>query len=563
MALTGLRPAREVKNDSVAGVLSGAYQVFVQDTLDGAAQDQKYFMAKWLRLAAGTYRLRFICDDLGHFKLDGAQVAQGTHGGSWSVPAEVTFNVAANGVYRWDVDYVNGPAGSPGYAAYELSKDGVVIEVSRAQDFVADLIQIPDSALGPKPPYDTDVRLSYPVFLAKPDWKSGVLERLEWLTDVMTSESGAEQRRMLRQYPRRSVEASFLMHGRYRALIDSYITGVGQTNGLLPLWWDETPVDTSYAGAVDIFGDFARREFFVNDVVIVRLGTGLWDYELNIVAGKPNAGHLVLRYGLQHDLPESATITPVRVARILEQMSGTMLTDEVRQFQMRFQTLEAADYTTAWTFPIYKRTNLPILTWQGNYRENASLTYDRNVYQWDNQVGNIYSVDPGATSVIGDRRGYQVHGREQMHEFKSNIYKMAGRLKEFHMPTGHDEFELSRDPNESSGALVVYRSGYSQYDTAQQPVRRDILIELYDGTLWPNTIISTRVLEDEEWLFLSETIPSVPKEQVRRISYMPRSRLDIDAVEINHLADADGVSQVSLTYKAIAERRDAPPIQIE
>lgn len=564
MALTGLRPLKETNtlgnSPSHYATLNGAYDIYVQDQYDAAEANTTYYAAKWIKLAAGNYQIRFIIDDSGTVKLNGQQVATGTNGGSWVTPVVQTFTLATSDTYRLDLTYLNVPGPSPSYICYEISKDGVVVEVSRANDFIGDLKPIPDSALGPKPPYNEDVRLSYPVFLPKPDWKSGVLERLEWLTDVLQSESGAEQRRKLRQYPRRSLEASFSRFGNNRNLIDSYLTGVGQRYGLVPLWWDETPIDPVYAGSIDIFGDFRRREFFANDVVIIRR-EGELDYELNIIAEKTDT-KLTLLYGTQKDTTHG-TISPVRVAQIRDQLGGSQLTDAVRQYQLRFYTLEAADYTTSWTFPIYERTNLPVLNWIPNYREQMDLTFDRVSFVWDNQVGNPYVVDPGATATTNEKYGYTIFGRDAMHDFKCNIYKMAGRWREVHVPTGHDEFVLTRDVSASQGALIVARSGYNQYNLSQQAIRRDICIELYDGTRLFNTIISSRVVEDEEWLFLSETVPSLPLANVRRISYMPRSRLDIDAIEINRLTDADGASQVALTFKAIVERRNAPPIPIQ
>lgn len=564
MALTGLRPLKETNtlgnSPTHYATLNGAYDIYVQDQYAAAEANTTYYAAKWIKLAAGNYQIRFIIDDTGTLKLNGQQVASGTNGGDWVTPVVQTFTLATSDTYRLDLTYTNVPGGSPSFICYELSKDGVVVEVSRANDFIGDLKPIPDSALGPKPPYNEDVRLSYPVFLPKPDWQSGVLERLEWLTDVLQSESGAEQRRKLRQYPRRSLEASFSRFGNNRNLIDSYLTGVGQRYGLVPLWWDETLIDPVYAGSIDIFGDFRRREFFANDVVIIRR-EGELDYELNIIAEKTDT-KLTLLYGTQKDT-KHGTISPVRVAQVRDQLGGSQLTDAVRQFQLRFYTLEAADYTTAWTFPIYSRTNLPVLNWIPNYREQMDLTFDRVAFQWDNQVGNVYVVDPGATASTNEKYGYTIFGRDAMHDFKCNIYKMAGRWREVHVPTGHDEFVLTRDISASQGAIIVARSGYNQYNLSQQAIRRDICIELYDGTKLFNTIISSRAVEDEEWLFLSETVPSLPLANVRRISYMPRSRLDIDAIEINRLTDADGASQVALTFKAIVERRNAPPIPIQ
>lgn len=566
MALTGLRPLKETNtlgnSPQRYALLSGAYDIFVQDQYTAADAAQTYYAAKWLKLAAGEYQLRFICDDKGTFLLNGTQVATGTYGGDWLTPVVVAFNVPTSDTYRWDIQIYNGPASSPSFMSYELSKDGVVVEVSRAQDFIGDLKPIPDSALGPKPPYNEDIRLSYPVFLPKPNWKNSVIERLEWLTDVLTSESGAEQRRKLRQYPRRSIEASFIASDNYAGLIDSYLSGVGYTNGLVPLWWDETPISGAVvAGGVDVFGDFRYREFNASDVVIIRRPGAITDYELNIIAERSDT-KLVMLYGLQQDT-RGATITPVRVAQIREQLSGVIMTDRVKQFQLRFFTVEAADYPAEWTFPIYERTNLPILTWEPNYRESFDINYDRQVYTWDNEVGNPYTVDPGGTLQQGEKMGFTVFGRAEMHGLKRTLYKMSGRWRELHVPSGSDEFVLARDISDSAGALVVYRSGYNQYRLSQQATRRDILIELYDGRHLPNTIISSRVVGDEEWLFLQETVPPVSKDQVRRISYMPRSRLDIDAVEINRLTDADGAAQVALTFKAITERRNAPPIPIQ
>lgn len=563
MALSGLRPLKETNTQSVAADhytnMSGAYSIYVQDNFVSVDSGQDYYAAKWLRLAAGDYTIRFVGDDVADFKLNGEQVAAGTNGGSWTTPLTVTFRVAADDVYRWDLHYRNNPANSAAYIAYELRKGDTLIEVSRAQDFIGDTIPIPDSALGPKPPYNTDIRLSYPVFIPKPDWQYGVTERLEWLTDVLTSESGAEQRRKLRQTPRRSLEATFTRFGNHRNLVDSYLSGVGRGNGLVPLWWDETKIEgVAFAGNVDLFGDFRHREFFANNVVMIRREEET-DYELNIVVERTD-NKLVLLYGLQNDT-KGGTVTPVRVAQIREDMSASQKTDKVRQYQLRFFTVEAAEYTTDWTFPFYGRTNLPIMLWEPNYREQMDLSFMRQAYTLDNQVGNVYTADPGGTASINEKLGFMLVGRDAMHDFKTNIYKMAGRWRELHVPSGHNEFELSRDVN--SGALVVYRSGYSQYRLSQQATRMDVLIELYDGQQLPNTIISSRVVGNEEWLFLSETVPPVPKEQVRRISYMPRSRLDIDAVEITRLTDADGVSQVALTFKAIVERRNAPPIPIQ
>lgn len=559
--LQGLRPLRETNTLNTApqhfAAMNGAYDIYVQADYLKASDGQAYFAAKWLRLQAGNYLLKFMVDDAGQFLLDGRKVAEGVIS---SDVLQAEFIVPQNGVYRWDVMYQNHAGGvDPSYSVYELSREGKVVEVSRANDFIGDVVPIPDAALGPKPPYNNDARLSYPVFLVKPDWKNGMIERLEWLTDVLTSETGAEQRRKLRQVPRRTFEAMFNALGIHRNLIDSYLTGVGANLGLLPLWHDESAItSTAVVGSIDLFGDFDYRDYNVNDVVIIRRND-TFDYELNLVAEK-RPGQLVLAYGISVLTPRGSTVTPVRVAQLRDQASGTLVTDEVQQYSLRFYTIENYEITPEWHLPTFTRTGLPILTLEPNYRESMALTFDRVLFTEDNAISNPTIRDPGKQVSTGVKFSYHIYGRAEMYRMKQLFFKMSGRWREFHIPTGHNDIELARDVDGAQGALIGYRNGYSQYINTQQAVRRDVLIQLWDGTLYPNTIISSRIVGDEEWLFLAETIPSIPKDSVKRVSYMPRGRLDIDAIELNRITDADGASTVSLTFKTFDERRVAPPI---
>ncbi|MBN0084789.1 hypothetical protein JTL67_35465, partial [Pseudomonas aeruginosa] len=71
-----------------------------------------------------------------------------------------------------------------------------------------------------------------------PDWADGVQESLEWLTELLTSTSGVEQRRSLRLSPRRSFEAEFYAEGRERVLLDLSLAGWGGRIWALPVWPD-------------------------------------------------------------------------------------------------------------------------------------------------------------------------------------------------------------------------------------------------------------------------------------------------------------------------------------
>ena len=64
---------------------------------------------------------------------------------------------------------------------------------------------------------------NYPVWTFEPNWSGSVSEMLEWLTDVMASPDGSEQRRSLRSFPRRSMDVATAAEGDERQLLDNML----------------------------------------------------------------------------------------------------------------------------------------------------------------------------------------------------------------------------------------------------------------------------------------------------------------------------------------------------
>lgn len=565
MALTGLRPARELVNNNHSPQLSGAYDLYVQDVWGQADKDQEYYLAKWIRLPAGVYRIRAVCDDTGNIKVAGQVVITLLSAGAMQMS---TFPIQADGVYRFDCFYRNVPDKSPAYITYEIMKrngeEWELFEVSRANDFMCDLVEVPTSALPPAPPFSADVRLSYPVFLPLPNWKDGITDRIEWQTDVMISETGAEQRRPIRLFPRRSFDASFLRWEEKRTILDSTIAGVGAAPLLLPLWHDMTGTENDApAGSVRIDAQVLVKDFNIGDVVLLRRDLE-WDYEANIIAGMDiDAGVITLMYGLQKDTPRGSRLYPVRVAQIRDAATSNQLTDAVATTQIRFQCLEKYDLEPSWSnLPVYGRTGLHIFNLPEDWKNGNDVSSSRQIYVFDNQSGVVTTVDPGLQNVGSIKKQYTIVGRTNDRQFRQILFAMCGRTTTFHLPQDTNDFILSRDISGAEGALVVRRCGYTQFVGSTQETKRDIMIELYDGTAIPTTIISSRTVENEEWLFLAQSIPSTPMHMVRRIGYMPLARLDVDGIEIKRLTDSAGTSQVSLTFKIFDDRREAAPVPI-
>ena len=119
-----------------------------------------------------------------------------------------------------------------------------------------------------------------PVWTFSPNWGNGVLERLEWLTDVLASQSGAEQRRCLRMSPRREFEASFLLTGNERANFDISTFMAGGIEWYIPIWHEVVMLSTVLnSGSNTLPIDPANREFRIGDYVLL-LGADAFTYEI-------------------------------------------------------------------------------------------------------------------------------------------------------------------------------------------------------------------------------------------------------------------------------------------
>lgn len=561
MALAGLRPLRETNalGDAPAqgAVLDNAYQIFVQENYDSPDANQTYYASKWLRLPAGMYEVSVIMDGYGRFKLDGNLIRDNlTNGGSPVTPAVFNFLSRQSTVYKLDLEYVALNDTQPAYIIYRIksAETGAVMEVSRANDFVGDIVPIEEKDLPPKPSFNQEPRLAYPVFLPQPNWADEVSERFSWLTDVLSSESQAEQRRRLREKPRHSIEASFLTYGIHRNLMDAFLTSTRDRYCLVPLWYDESMVraDIEKDGN-EVTGDFAGTMFRINDVVIIRRPDNLFDFETNIVRSvSDDKINLVL--GVQEPVPFGSTITPMRVAQVTDSADVKQHTDEVTETAVRFEIQELPTFGKTWKPEIYKRTGLPVLNVTPNYRE-ISNTYEANIIMFDSNTGPNTFAFPGGQTRQYESFSYHLHGRAEVRSFLEMVNALGARWKSFHVSTERNEFALKDDIRKADGAIKVEVSGYSMYDQDEQRGRRDIMIETYTGDVFYNTIISSRTMRDTEWLFLAESPPDILKNNVRRVSFMPISRLDSDNIEIRRKADSYGHSIASLVVTNIPTER--------
>jgi hypothetical protein len=96
-----------------------------------------------------------------------------------------------------------------------------------------------------------------------PDWTEPIEERLSFLTDILTSRSGLEQRRALRISPRRSFNARFIVEGDNRSALDFMLASGSANAWSLPIWPDVQFLAHDLASGSDFIACATANKDFV------------------------------------------------------------------------------------------------------------------------------------------------------------------------------------------------------------------------------------------------------------------------------------------------------------
>lgn len=540
--------------------MNGAWMLYCQDVFGAAAENHTYYLSEWVWFQGGVYTVQMAADDSMVMFIDSSQV-----GVSGMTVTEWTYITVDEGWHRLDVSYHNIPA-SPSYTGWAFYRDGNVAPefYSTPEGVAGDDSGWPD--IGAKPTSSGSNILSLPVFLPEPNWNDGITESWAWLTTVNVSESGAEQRRKIRRFPRRFVEAQFRGFRNKRRILDMAITGLGRDTCLIPLWFDSQFIKLNLTeNERRINGDFKYRNFYPGCVAILRdmSRDNVFNYELVPVL-EVHDTYILLAAGLKKDW-SNFRLFPCRVAVIDDSVSAENHTNSAADYQVRFRITTAESFINpSWSFdekpwPRNGSDNIPIINQRNNWGNQETHAFDRIVFWTDNESGVPFVMDAGNQETMDFSLSWILKGKQQKFTFLQLLYAMGGQTQPFYAPNWMEDFKVVEDINPANGYIAVEQTGYSYYSDLLQEIRRRLYIELVDGTVISSRIVSARADSGVEYLYLDQTIGYVAKSDIRVICFMPYCRLGSDTVEITHHTDLSGPAECVLAFHGFVERRNATP----
>jgi hypothetical protein len=345
------------------------------------------------------------------------------------------------------------------------------------------------------------------------------------------------------------MEASFLAEGDARRQLDVMLAALGSDTWALPIWPDMQYLKQRVAAdALFIPCATEHRDFEAGEIVIL---AGLDSYEMAVVAAIHPTG-LTLEYELTKSHPVGTRLYPIRPARFNRQPELTRHTDRLYEFSAAFDVLEGRIVPQA-PPPLHYR-NCPVYLERPDESEDLTDSYQRIINVLDVQVGKTRAVDVA-------KRGFQVRSHRWINadlsalaRLKSLLYLLRGRQAAVWLPTHMDD--MTAVYTTTVDYLWIRAFGYSRYGVGRLG-RQDIAIWLRSGEVLLRRISEAIVDPADATIERLKLDPPLPRQiqpdEFVRISYLALMRLAEDDVEIEHLSGDNGISRVSLTFRAVRD----------
>jgi len=395
--------------------------------------------------------------------------------------------------------------------------------------------------------------IDLPVWTVRPNWRSGIRERLEWLTDVLAGSTGNEQRRAVRISPRRIFDFDINPMLNDRSFVDLWIHKVGEEKFMFPLWHDKAKLSSAAAAASSRLNfDNTFREFEVGGLAIVYKST----FEFEVVEiEESDALGLDLVAPLASTWAAGTVVHPLRRAYLDTEVTSSQLTKRVGELQLTAILDTPNDYATgAEVLPTF--SGYPIVTLEPDRRDDLRMTYTRTMAEIDSRLGKLYRKDTASRAFTTNFYNWQARGRENHHKLRQSLYRLNGRQKAVWMPTFGRDAVIATTGTIGQNFIQIEKIGYGYLGT--QNTGRDHLLLKVGNDIQVVKIDSTGVATDPvyERLNLASNLTfNLPIGT--ELSFIDTMRLEQDDLEIMHHTDTDGVCEVSGAFKSFTNKRNS------
>lgn len=388
-----------------------------------------------------------------------------------------------------------------------------------------------------------------------PDWSESITQRMEWATDILTSNTGTEQRRALRLSPRRFYSGRFLLFKADRPYFDMLMAGNGAGTFAIPIWPEMQELKAAVqAGDTEVLCNTAQREFIPGGMVVLRTPDVNDIFTLEtIIIKHVFDDHLVTERPLQQSWPSGTRLYPARSCRLSSQPKVERITDQDVISNINFEINEASDWQAELPATLYR--GFPVFEARPDENKNLTTEYLRILQTLDNVAGIPAVYDNSKQPFSAQEHAFFLVGAEEVDAFKRFMYALRGRQVSVWVPTHMSDMQVAAVS--SNNRMIIQKMGYAQFGVGRVG-RRDIRLERKSGLVTMHRIEAAVDLQDgtEQIQIDPPLLDLVFPDDVGRISFMALCRLDSDSVELEHAHDIETFTRASVVWRSLKDETE-------
>jgi len=402
-----------------------------------------------------------------------------------------------------------------------------------------------------------------PVFSFRVNREEPFEENVSFLTDVMRSREGNEQRRKLRLTPRRSFDVDLLLTANERTYWDLFNHGLGPRDILCPLYWETVkvgPLTEDYTDRIEFDTTFSDWSYQEGGAAIIMRDNALV-YELVEIASVDAAG-VDLVDPVTASWPRGTKFIPLRRGKLDSAGDLSGITAAVAKVTARLVLKEENPWTPAEDDSL-EYLDLPVFLTEPNWIDNLATDLNREIAVWDNQVGQSVETFPLNRLMVGQEHRWFLPGREALAGFRDLIYRHSGRQGAFWLPTFKADLRLAAVAGSGATQIVVENVGYGLMNGPRDG-REHIAIKHSAGTICRKVLaVLPGDTPETEKLGLDAPLGlALSPGQARRISFLDTARFDSDEFTLTHHGGIDSLHETSARFRTFRNTRVPPAILI-
>ncbi|WCZ66096.1 hypothetical protein phiA034_gene0013 [Aeromonas phage phiA034] len=384
-----------------------------------------------------------------------------------------------------------------------------------------------------------------------PNWRNGVTETREYLTNIMTAYDQTEQRAALRDKPRNTMAYTLTMHGADASRFDWVLTAAQAQVLLMPYW--PMPFHLTAAagnGATTLLLDGNLPPWVVAGEQLALLYGGKSSVAVTVqaVAGKTVT---IAAPGLPGAWPKGALVYPTWQVRAQDSVAAKRYTPTVTETAItltRQITGAAVPVPAAAADMVYD--SLEVLTRDINWRDGQDVSMAWITELLDGQRGRTAYEVLSRVQQRTSSGSVLINGVDQANWWQAFYDRHKGRRGVFYAPTRSRDLPLVKSPTPAKSVFAV--SG-TQFHALMQPdtsMLTHIMVKLQTGRyqLFKITSLEVDYVNDVTYVkTLEPWTQAYRPEQALAYYLASKCRLGSDTMTINWRAALLGETGIAVT----------------